>query len=109
MHLFKDWHGAEVVLAWMKRCWAGVKKLFADAGYSGKLVERVKTALGIEVHIVKKNSSGAFQVLPKRRIVERTFAWLDTNRCNSKDYERLTESSQAMIYLSAIRLMLLIS
>jgi putative transposase len=103
----QDRNGADEVIAWMKRCWVGVKKIFADAGYSGKLVERVKTAFGIDVQIVEKNTSGAFQVLPKRWIVERTFAWLDSNRRNSKDYERLVETSQAMIYLASIRLMLL--
>jgi hypothetical protein len=46
-------------------------------------------------------------ILPKRWIVQCTFAWLDTNRRNAKDYERLTETSQAMILLSSIRLMLL--
>jgi len=103
----QDRNGAGEVIAGMKQCWQKVKLLFADGGYSGKLVDRVKTAFGIELRIVEKNSSTAFQVLPKRWIVERTFAWLDSNRRNSKDYERRVETSQAMIYLSSIRLMLL--
>lgn len=103
----QDRNGADEVIEWMKRCWQNVKVVFADGGYSGKLVERVKKAFDIDVQIVEKTASGAFAVLPKRWIVERTFAWLDSNRRNSKDYERLTETSQAMIYLSAIRLMLL--
>src|SRR6476620_11195291 len=93
----QDRNGADEVIDWMKRCWAGVEKLFADGGYSGKLVERVKKAFGIDVQIVEKNTAHAFQVLPKRWIVERTFAWLDTNRRKAKDYDRLVETSQAMI------------
>ncbi len=103
----QDRNGADEVIEWMKQCWQKVGLIFADAGYSGKLVERVKKAFNIDVQIVEKKESAAFQVLPKRWIVERTFAWLDTNRRNSKDYERLVETSQAMIYLSSIRLMLL--
>lgn len=103
----QDRNGADEVLIWMKRCWQKVNLVFADGGYSGGLVDRMKRAFGIEVQIVAKKQPAVFQVLPKRWIVERTFAWLDTNRRNSKDYERLVETSQAMIYLSAIRLMLL--
>ncbi len=44
--------------------------------------------------------------LPQRWVVERTFAWLGRYRCHSKDYERLTQSSEGMIYVSMIHLML---
>jgi hypothetical protein len=43
--------------------------------------------------------------LPKRWVVERTFSWLGQNRRMSKDYERLTESSEAFIYVAMSRLM----
>ncbi|MBF0155323.1 MAG: transposase, partial [Magnetococcales bacterium] len=46
-----------------------------------------------------------FKVLPRRWVVERTFAWLNVNRRLSKDYERLTETSESMIYAAMIRLM----
>ncbi len=46
-----------------------------------------------------------FQVLPKRWIVERTFAWLNRQRRLSKDYERLPATSEAFIYVAMIRLM----
>ena len=47
-----------------------------------------------------------FKVLPKRWIVERTFAWIDTNRRNSKNYERLNDTYVAMVHLSATRIMI---
>jgi putative transposase len=46
-----------------------------------------------------------FQVLPRRWVVERTFSWIDHNRRMSKDYERLTETSEAFIYVAMSRLM----
>jgi putative transposase len=47
-----------------------------------------------------------FKALPKRWIVERTFAWLETNRRNAKHFERLNETAEAMLQLSAIPIML---
>ncbi len=102
----QDRDGAIEVLRELKKLWCRIVKVFADAGYRGKLVLRVKETLGYDLQIVKKNELHTFKVLPWRWIVERTFAWLDINRRISKDYERLTESSQAMIHLYAIRIML---
>ena len=103
----QDRNGADEVIKWLTDCWCCIKTVFADGGYSGKLIERIRKAFSVDVQIIKRTDISTFMVLPKRWIVERTFAWLDTNRRNSKDYERLTESSQAMIYLSSIRLMIL--
>lgn len=102
----QDRDGAVEVLKKLRKLWCGIVKVFADAGYAGQLIAKVKLMLGYELEIVKRSELHTFKVLPWRWIVERTFAWLDTNRRNSKDYERLTESSQAMIHLSAIRIML---
>lgn len=81
-------------------------KIFADGGYRGQLIKTIKTTFKIELEIVKRNELHTFKILPKRWIVERTFAWIDTNRRNSKNYERLNNTSVAMIHLSAIRIML---
>ena len=102
----QDRSGAPSVIKEMKSNWIKVIKIFADGGYTGKLIEKVKAAFNIDLEIVKRNEQNKFKVLPKRWIVERTFSWIDTNRRNSKNYERLNQTSVAMVHLSAIRIML---
>ena len=58
------------------------------------------------VEIVKRTNRHRFVVLPKRWIVERTFAWMDKYRRLSKDYETLPVSSETMIYVAMINLMI---
>jgi putative transposase len=102
----QDRDGAISVITKMKEGWFKIIKVFADNGYAGKLIEKVKNICGIELEIIKRTELHVFKILPKRWIVERTFAWIDTNRRNSKLYERLDDTAEAMIYLSAIRIML---
>jgi putative transposase len=79
--------------------------VWADQGYQGKLEKAVKMVCGWKLAIVKRTRRG-FQVLPRRWVVERTFAWIGRNRRLSKDYEELPEVGEALIYISMIRLML---
>jgi putative transposase len=102
----QDRDGAKQVMKELKGTWKRVVKVFGDGGYRGKLIEWAKQKTKIDLEIVKRNELAKFKVLPKRWIVERTLSWLDTNRRNSKFYERLNESGVAMVYLSAIRIML---
>ena len=60
---------------------------------------------GVKVDWEKLMPPKGFQVLPKRWVVERTFSWTDQNRRMSKDYERLPETSEALIYVAMSRLM----
>ena len=60
---------------------------------------------GVKVDWEKLLPPKGFQVLPRRWVVERTFSWIDQNRRMSKDYERLTETSEAFIYVAMSRLM----
>ena len=84
-----------------------LKLIWADGGYRGTLIDWVKQAFERTLEIVEKlGGQKGFQVLPKRWIVERTFAWLNRQRRLSKDYERLPETSEAFIYIAMIRLML---
>ena len=102
----QDRNGIKMLLPELKdKIWHGIKKIFADAGYSGlPIIEWTKKNFSWELEIAKRSELGKFKVLPKRWIVERTFAWISFSRRNSKDYERLTQSSQAMTQLAMIRI-----
>ncbi len=80
--------------------------IWVDQGFSGENFERVIQQLcSAKVDVISRSEPG-FQVLPKRWIVERTFAWWNQYRRLSKDYELLPETSESMIYTVMIRLML---
>ncbi len=79
--------------------------IFADGGYSGRPVKWAAATGGWLLRIVKKPRSGRFEVLPRRWVVERTFAWLGRYRRLSKDYEQHPRSSETMIRLAMINLM----
>jgi transposase len=82
-----------------------LEKIFADGSYRGELVDWVQTNLRVILEIVLKlEGQKGFQVLPKRWVIERTFAWLTRHRRLARDYERLVPSSEAFIYLAMIRL-----
>jgi putative transposase len=102
----QDRNGGIDVVQKLTENWKKIVKIFADGGYSGTLIDKIKERFKITVEIIKRDEGHKFKVLPKRWIVERTFAWLDTNRRNSKNYERLNQSSVAMVHLAAIRIML---
>lgn len=82
-----------------------LQKIFADGGYRGELVEWTLNELHAVIEVVLKiEGQKGFQVLPKRWVVERTFAWISRNRRLARDYERLVATSEAMIYIAMIRL-----
>jgi putative transposase len=84
-----------------------MKKIIADQGYKQQFIAWFFTTLQWMVEIIQRNPDiKGFDILPKRWIVERTFAWFNLYRRLSKDYEYYTTSSEAMIYLASIRLML---
>ena len=82
--------------------------IWADGGYSGQpMIDWVWHLTGWIFQVVKRSDDGqGFVVLPRRWVVERTFAWLGRYRRLSKDYEQLPETSEAMIYAAMIHLML---
>lgn len=107
----QDAAGAQDLLLRLKvRHWR-VRKIWADAGYRGKLlawVHNLRQGRGhrrIELEIVARSESGKFVVLPIRWIVERTFAWLGRSRRLSKDYEGLCETTETWILIAMIQLM----
>ena len=80
-----------------------IKAFSGDEGYRGTAVEFVEKTLGLKLHISKKIKD-VFAVLPKRWIVERTFAWLGNFRRTSKDYERLISSAENMVRIAMLRI-----
>jgi putative transposase len=82
-------------------------KILADAGYKQQFIDWFAHTVGWLVEIVQRATQlPGFHVLPKRWIVERTFAWFNPYRRLSKDYEYFASSSESMVYLASIRLML---
>lgn len=83
------------------------KKLLLDGGYqSPALLHWCQQLFQVEAEIVRRSDLKTFVVLPKRWIVERTFAWLGKYRRLSKDYEYLPAVSEAWVYIAMIDRML---
>lgn len=108
---WQDQEGACMVfarLSQMKRTISRLILVWGDSAYGReRLPEWVREQFGWLVQtILRPTAAKGFIVLPKRWIVERTFAWLGRYRRHSKDYEINTESSEAMIRVSMIHFML---
>ncbi len=102
----QDRDGAKILLTEIKERMPRLYLIWADGGYRGKLITWVATTCLWLMQVVKRNDDvKGFKVLPRRWVVERTFAWLSRNRRLSKDYERHCESSEAWIYAAMIHLM----
>jgi putative transposase len=106
----QDRDGARIVLAPLANCFSRLRKIWADSIYTGGVAEWVRnlrTRNRIDFEMVKRTEEmKGFVVLPRRWVVERTFAWLSFNRRLSKDYEYLPATSETFIYISMIKLML---
>lgn len=106
----QDRDGARTLLARLAHRFSRLVCVWADGGYAGALVEWVRRRRAyrrVRLEIVKRGKGQVgFKVLPKRWIVERTFAWLLKHRRLRCDYERHAQNSEAMIHLAMISLML---
>ena len=122
----QDREGAKQVLTAMQTEFPTITHVWADMGYTGSLQDWMQATFGWKLTIVKRPTRPrgvwafpeqvidwsailppkGFHPLPRRWVVERTFAWLGRNRRLSKDYERLTTTEEAWMYLAGIRLML---
>jgi len=84
-----------------------LEAVFADKAYRGDLADKLDEALGLELEITESDADEpGFSVEPKRWIVERTLGWLGGWRRLAKEYERLAETSAAMVRLASLRLAL---
>jgi transposase len=105
----QDRDGGALVMATLFGMFPFLLKLYADGGYQGPEFQRAlkKSLSRVNLEIVKRSDQvKGFVVLPKRWIVERTFAWLGRCRRLAKDWENLTRSALAFLRLASIRLML---
>ena len=84
-----------------------IERIFADGGYAGPKMALIAWRTGTwRLQIVKRSDAIGFQVLPKRWIVERTFAWISRNRRLARDFERYAATVTAFVRLAMIRIML---
>jgi transposase len=84
-----------------------IERIFADAGYQGPKMAKTIAATGRwKFEIVKRSDLHRFVALPKRWIVERTFAWISRNRRLTRDFERYARTVAAFVRLAMIRIML---
>ena len=103
----QDQDGAKLVLEKLRKGFGRLKVIWGDSAYGRNgLPEWVRTTFRWVLQtVLRPVEAKGFVLLPKRWIVERTFSWLSRSRRHSKDYERTTESSEAMILITMIRLM----
>lgn len=119
----QDTDGAELLFERLQEPFPRLKSIWVDAGYRGTLIVRMKVLHLLTLEVVKHPWSDlkrgvwlpkdaeppviptGFHILPRRRVVERTFAWLGLSRHLSKDYETHLDISQGMIYGAMIRIM----
>jgi transposase len=102
----QDRDGAKLLLKRAEKNLTSIEKIFADGGYTGKLIAWVQEKYGVVLEIVKRNELHTFVVLPKRWIIERTNAWVSAARRLAKEYEVKVRNQESMIYVRMIQLML---
>jgi transposase len=103
----QDRDGAFHLLRRTRRLFPFIERIFADGGYAGRKMALTVWRTGAwRLQIVKRSDADGFAVLPKRWIVERTFAWISRNRRLARDFERYATTVAAFARLAMIRIML---
>jgi len=101
----QDRDGAPEVLKSIRGAYPDLRHIFADGGYAGpKLRGALEGAGNWTIQIVKRSDKAeGFEVIPRRWVVERTFAWLNRCRRLAKDWEKSIASAEAWIFIAHIR------
>ena len=101
----QDRDGAPDVLKSIRRSHPDLRHIFADGGYAGpKLRDALKGNGKWTIQVVKRSDTAVgFEVIPRRWVVERTFAWLNRCRRLAKDWEKSIESSKVWIMIAHVR------
>ena len=103
----QDRDGAKLVLQRLLGRFPRLERIWADGAYAGKLVRWARRIGGWRLEEVPRPAQQhTFQILPRRWVVERTFAWLGRCRRLSKDFEALPETTETWIHIAMIHLML---
>jgi transposase len=101
----QDREGAPLVFASICSLYPWLRHVFADGGYAGgklRAAQKGKGSWSLEI-IKRSDIAKAFEILPRRCVVERTFAWLGRCRRLSKDFEATIASSVAWVFVAHIR------
>jgi putative transposase len=103
----QDRDGARDLLRQARRRFPFIERISADAGHQGSKMATTIAATGCwTMEIVRRCDLHRFVVLPKRWIVERSFAWISRNRRLTRDFERYATTVAAFVRLAMIRIML---
>jgi len=104
----QDRDGAPDLLASIRDRFPWLRHVFAAGGYAGDKLKGALKALGDwTIEIVKRSDTAkGFVLLPRRWVVERTFAWLNRNRRLAKDVEATIESAVTWLYIASVKLMM---
>ena len=103
----QDRDGAFHLLRRARRLFPFIERIFADGAYAGRKMAMTVWRTGAwRLQIVKRSDAAGFEVLPKRWIVERTFAWISRNRRLARDFERYARTVAGFIRLAMIKIML---
>ncbi len=104
----QDRDGAVIVLKQVRKLFPFLELIWADGGYRGpKLAKEFQKIASWKLEIVKRDEDASgFEVLPRRWVVERTFAWMGRNRRLAKDFEKIVETSIAYLEVAMIQLMI---
>lgn len=106
----QDRDGANRLLGILRCKFSRLRLIWADQAYAGRLVawvQALRVHRRVRLEIVKRPTCPkGFQVSPKRWVVERTLGWFNRYRRLSKDYELLPQTSEAVIRIAMIHLMI---
>ena len=99
-----DRDGAFHLLRRARRLFPFIERIFADGAYAGRKMAMTVWRTGAwRLQIVKRSDAAGFEVIPKRWIVERTFAWISRNRRLARDFERYATTVAAFFRIAMIR------
>lgn len=102
----QDRDGLALVCRRVRRRFPWLTLIYADAGYQGDRAACAAAQERLRLEIVKRpRDAEGFHLLPRRWVIERTFAWLGRNRRLAKDVEKLIETSTAMAAVAIVQLL----